>query len=39
MSPTECPPSVFMALANKKLVDANEKHDLRLRTNKNWKNY
>jgi hypothetical protein len=39
MSPTECPPSVFIALANKKVVETNEKQDLPLRKSKNWKNY
>jgi hypothetical protein len=39
MSTTECPRSMFMALANKKLVEANEKQNLELRTSKNWKNY
>jgi len=39
MSTTECPTSVFMALANKKLVDPNEKQNLELSTSKNRKNY
>jgi len=39
MSTTECPPSMFMALANEKLVEPNEKHNFLLRTSKNWKNY
>jgi hypothetical protein len=39
MATTECPPSVFMALANKKLVEANEKQNLELRTSKNRKIY
>jgi len=39
MSTTECPPSVFMALAIKIFVEANEKQNFELRTRKNWKNY
>ena len=39
MATTECPPSVFMALANKKLVEANEKQNFELRRSKNSKNY
>jgi hypothetical protein len=33
------PPSVIMALANKKLAEANKKQNLELRTGKNVKNY
>jgi len=39
MSTTESPPSVFMALVNKKLVEGNEKMNFLLRTSKNVKNY
>ena len=39
MPTTEYPPLVFMALANKKLVEANEKQNFGLRASKNWKNY
>jgi len=30
---------MFVALANKKLVEANEKHNFELRTSKNRNNY
>jgi hypothetical protein len=38
MSTTECSPSVIMALDNKNLEEAKEKHNLKLRTGSNWKN-